>query len=64
MPMYRFHCNECGEQFDKSMSVMEVDKVRVQCPHGHKNVQRIYSAPAIIYKGSGWYSKDNAKSAN
>ena len=64
MPIYRFYCNECGAQFDQSMSVTEVDKKRVQCPHGHENVQRVFSAPAIIFKGSGWYCKDHAKSVN
>jgi putative FmdB family regulatory protein len=61
--MYRYVCHECGETFDRQISIADLNDQRVQCPHGHKKVQRVYSAPAIIFKGSGWYSKDNAKSA-
>jgi putative FmdB family regulatory protein len=62
MPVYRFHCFECGESFDQRLAITELGKKQVLCPHGHKNVQRVFSAPTIIYKGSGWYITDHAKS--
>jgi putative FmdB family regulatory protein len=61
MPMYRYYCQKCGESFDQKLSISELDHVHVKCPNGHAQVQRTFSAPAIIYKGSGWYSKDHAK---
>jgi putative FmdB family regulatory protein len=62
MPMYRFICQECKETFEQRLAVTELDQKCVQCPHGHQNVQRLFNAPTIIFKGSGWYSKDHAKS--
>ncbi len=62
MPLYRFICQECKETFEQRLAVTELDQKCVQCPHGHQKVQRLFSAPTIIFKGNGWYSKDHAKS--
>ena len=61
MPMYRYYCEKCGESFEQKLSIAEVDHAKVLCPHGHTQVHRTFSPPAIIYKGNGWYSKDHAK---
>jgi putative FmdB family regulatory protein len=61
MPMYRYYCQKCGLSFDQKLSISELDHVQVKCPNGHAQVHRTFSAPAIIFKGSGWYSKDHAK---
>ncbi|MBI9051300.1 MAG: zinc ribbon domain-containing protein [Anaerolineaceae bacterium] len=61
MPTYRYYCQKCGESFDKRLAISELEHTRIKCPRGHDQVQRMFSAPAIIYKGSGWYSKDHAK---
>jgi len=60
MPIYRFICQECKETFEQRLSVTELDK-KIQCPHGHSTVQRVFSPPTVIYKGSGWYIKDHSK---
>jgi len=36
--------------------------VEVTCPNGHPQIHRVYSAPAIIFKGSGFYVSDSRKS--
>ena len=64
MPMYRYYCQKCGEAFDQKLSISEVDHAKVTCPNGHTQVHRTFTAPAIIFKGSGWYSKDHAKQAS
>jgi putative FmdB family regulatory protein len=58
MPVYRFKCNECGEVFDQKLSFDEVDK-KIRCPLGHVKVQRVFLAPTIVFKGSGFYVTDH-----
>ena len=58
MPRYEFYCPSCGETFEKRLpydSKLDV----VVCPSGHRPVRRIYSAPAVIYKGHGFYVTDH-----
>ncbi|MBW8012646.1 MAG: hypothetical protein FVQ83_15630 [Chloroflexi bacterium] len=58
MPSYNFKCNVCGQVFEKHLPVHNNQKI-VACPNGHKHVERVYSAPAIVFKGSGFYLNDN-----
>jgi putative FmdB family regulatory protein len=58
MPVYRFKCNECGEVFDQKLSFDEADK-KLRCPQGHDQVQRVFFAPTIVFKGSGFYVTDH-----
>ncbi len=37
-------------------------KPRQRCPRCSAMAQRIPAAPAIVFKGSGWYSTDNRRS--
>jgi putative FmdB family regulatory protein len=63
VPLYEYRCKNCGHQFEKiqSFSAPE-EKV---CPACGGEVERLLSAPAIQFKGSGWYVTDYAaKSAN
>jgi putative FmdB family regulatory protein len=29
------------------------------CPNGHRRTRRVFSAPAVVFRGSGWYSTDS-----
>lgn len=58
MPTYQFTCSICGQDFEKTMPISELTG-RVNCPHGHNQVQRRYSAPPVIFKGSGYYVTDS-----
>ena len=59
MPLYEYECLECGVHFDKLQRFG--DPPPQTCPNGHKQVQRLLSQPAIIFKGSGFYVTDNPR---
>ena len=58
MPLYEYRCKQCAHQFEKiqSFSAPE-EKV---CPVCGGEVERLISAPAVQFKGSGWYVTDYA----
>jgi putative FmdB family regulatory protein len=62
MPIYEFECDECGARFDKLRRLGDASPVL--CPEGHAQVHRLFSQPAIIFKGAGFYVTDNKKSTN
>jgi putative FmdB family regulatory protein len=57
MPVYEYECLECGLRFECLQDVNDRDAA--QCPRGHRNVRRVFSPPAIVFKGSGFYVTDN-----
>lgn len=59
MPIYEFVCNECGNSFEKRVSFAATVPTCATCSSA--NVQRQLSAPAIHFKGSGWYINDSKK---
>ena len=64
MPIYEYECLTCGTTFEKRQSYS--DEAFADCPNGHDDTRRLLSAPAIVFKGSGFYitdSKTGAKSA-
>jgi len=56
MPLYEYQCETCGARFEviQKFSDTSVDTCRA-C--GGK-VRRLLSAPAIQFKGTGWYVTD------
>ncbi|HTX91785.1 MAG TPA: zinc ribbon domain-containing protein [Anaerolineales bacterium] len=58
MPVYEFSCPTCGRTFEKNMP-FDADQSNVRCPAGHRHVQRLYSAPPVMFKGSGFYVTDH-----
>lgn len=58
MPLYEYRCRKCGHQFEKIQSFSAPDEK--QCPVCQGSVERLISAPAIQFKGSGWYATDYA----
>ena len=60
MPLYEYKCENCGNQFEviQKFSDPLVDK----CPKcGGGPVHKLFSSPAIQFKGSGWYITDYAR---
>ncbi len=58
MPLYEYECPEHGRfELVRKFSDPPVTK----CPQCGKPVQKVLSAPAIQFKGSGWYVTDYAK---
>jgi putative FmdB family regulatory protein len=58
VPLYEYRCNNCGHQFEKIQSFSAPEEK--ECPVCQGPVERLISAPAIQFKGSGWYVNDYA----
>jgi putative FmdB family regulatory protein len=59
MPLYEYKCPECGSTFEVIEKVS--DKLKKKCPKCGAVAKRLLSAPAIQFKGSGWYVTDYAQ---
>jgi putative FmdB family regulatory protein len=60
MPIYEFACSDCGIKFEKRVSFSAT--AAPPCDNCQsENVERLLSAPAIHFKGSGWYINDSKK---
>jgi putative FmdB family regulatory protein len=59
MPLYEYQCKKCGHRFEKIQKFS--DKPVKKCPECGGSVEQIISAPAVQFKGSGWYVTDYAK---
>lgn len=59
MPIYEYLCEKCRRTTEVIQSFR--DKPLLICPHcGSKKIHKLVSAPAIQFKGSGWYVTDYA----
>jgi len=58
VPLYEYKCLKCGRHTEK------IEKVGgphlKKCPHCGGKVESVITAPAIQFKGSGWYVTDYA----
>src|SRR3954451_6002785 len=61
MPLYEYECENCGDLFEVIQKFAD-EPLAVHEKCGGK-VHRILSAPALQFKGSGWYVNDYAKSS-
>jgi putative FmdB family regulatory protein len=59
MPLYEYQCKKCGHRFEKIQQFS--DKPIKKCPKCSGPVEQLISAPAVQFKGSGWYVTDYAK---
>jgi putative FmdB family regulatory protein len=59
MPIYEYVCGKCGKKTEVIQRVGEAP-LRV-CPHCGGRLKKAISAPAIQFKGSGWYVTDYAR---
>ena len=58
MPLYEYQCPKCGRfELIKKFS----DEPVTTCPTCGSEVQKLLSAPAIQFKGTGWYVTDYAR---
>ena len=62
MPLYEYECKQCQRRTEKIQRFSDPE-VTV-CPHCGGVLERLLSAPAIQFKGAGWYITDYAKSGN
>jgi len=57
MPIYEYYCSKCEKKFEILEPVSDGD-VEKPCPECTSVAQRMISAAAFHFKGSGWYSSD------
>lgn len=58
MPVYTYHCTNCGVQFEKQQSF--TDQSLIRCPEcGKRALKKIYLPVGIVFKGSGFYATDH-----
>jgi putative FmdB family regulatory protein len=58
VPLYEYKCLKCGRHTDKIEPVSGPHLKK--CPHCSGKVESVITAPAIKFKGSGWYVTDYA----
>ena len=54
MPLYEYECTACHKRTEKIQKFS--DPEITQCPHCGGKLERVVSAPAISFKGGGWYA--------
>jgi putative FmdB family regulatory protein len=59
VPLYEYRCTKCGHTFEKIQKFS--DPHVSECPKCGAAVEQIISAPAVQFKGAGWYVTDYAK---
>lgn len=59
MPLYEYRCDACGEHFEVMQKFADQPLTVHETCGG--TVHRLLSAPALQFKGSGWYVNDYAK---
>jgi putative FmdB family regulatory protein len=62
VPLYEYACLKCGRHTDKIEPVAGPHLKK--CPHCGGKVESVITAPAIKFKGSGWYINDYAAKPN
>jgi putative FmdB family regulatory protein len=59
MPLYEYQCKKCHHRFERIQKFS--DPHVKKCPDCGGPVEQVISAPAVQFKGSGWYVTDYAK---
>ena len=62
MPLYEYECKKCHHRFERIQKFS--DPHVKSCPNCAGPVQLVISAPAVQFKGSGWYVTDYAKKSS
>ncbi len=56
MPIYEYVCQGCQHRFEMKQKMS--DPPVAECPRCGQPVTKVISAPAIMFKGTGWYVTD------
>ncbi|HQR68921.1 MAG TPA: zinc ribbon domain-containing protein [Thermoanaerobaculia bacterium] len=62
MPLYEYLCTACGLTIEAFQSFSEAPLA--QCDRCGGALKRLISAPAVQFKGSGWYVSDYGRSGS
>ena len=60
MPLYEYECGSCGHRFERIQKFS--DPPEKTCPKCGGELHKLVGAPAMKFKGSGWYVTDYGKS--
>jgi putative FmdB family regulatory protein len=61
LPLYEYQCPKCGRfELIRKFS----DPALTICPTCGSEIQKLFSAPAIQFKGTGWYITDYARKSD
>jgi putative FmdB family regulatory protein len=58
VPLYEYECKKCKHRFEKIQKFS--DSPVKKCPECGGPVEQLISAPAVQFKGTGWYVTDYA----
>jgi putative FmdB family regulatory protein len=61
MPTYEYTCRACGHTFDIVQKMS--DDPLTHCPECGGELRKVFAAPAISFRGSGFYATDHGKKA-
>src|SRR3954469_14602721 len=61
MPTYQYACTECGEPLEVVQKFS--DDALTECPACGGRLRKVFSAAAIVFKGSGFYRTDSRSGA-
>jgi putative FmdB family regulatory protein len=59
MPLYEYQCKKCHHRFERIQKFS--DRHVKKCPECGGPIEQMISAPAVRFKGSGWYVTDYPK---
>jgi putative FmdB family regulatory protein len=59
VPLYEYQCKNCKHRFEKIQKFS--DRAVKKCPECDGPVEKLLSASAVQFKGSGWYVTDYAR---
>lgn len=62
MPLYEYECKKCHHRFERIQKFS--DPHVKKCPECGGPVEQVISAPAVQFKGSGWYVTDYARGSS
>lgn len=62
MPLYEYQCKKCHSLTERIQKFS--DPPLTACPHCGGELEQLLSAPAVQFKGSGWYVTDYAKGSS
>lgn len=54
MPLYEYQCTACHKLTEKRQKFS--DPELTECPHCGGRLERTITAPAVQFKGGGWYA--------
>jgi putative FmdB family regulatory protein len=60
VPLYEYQCSNCGHRFERIVKFSDAPiRTCLQC--GKETAEQLISAPAVQFKGEGWYVTDYAR---